>query len=62
MMKNVIQFLDGVKREFAKVVWPKRAELIGSTLVVLFLVSAFAVYLGAVDFVLGRAAAWLLSY
>lgn len=61
-MKNVMQFLDGVKREFSKVVWPKRKELIGSTLVVLFLVSAFAVYLGAVDFVLGRAASWLLSY
>lgn len=60
-MKNVIQFFDGVKREFSKVVWPKKKELIGSTLVVLFLVSAFAVYLGAVDFVLGRAAVWLLS-
>jgi preprotein translocase subunit SecE len=61
-MKNVMQFLDGVKREFAKVVWPKKKELIGSTLVILFLVFAFAVYLGSVDFVLGRAAAWLLSY
>ena len=60
-MKNVIQFLDGVKREFAKVMWPSRKELIGSTLVVLFLVSAFAIYLGTVDFVLGQAARWLLS-
>src|SRR3989338_1502892 len=36
-MKNVIQFLDGVKREFSKVVWPSKTELFGSTLVVLSL-------------------------
>lgn len=60
-MKNVVQFLDGVKREFAKVAWPSRAELTGSTLVVLAVMSAFSVYLGVIDFLLGRAAGFVLS-
>lgn len=51
-----IQFLRGVKREFSKVVWPTRSELIGSTLVVLLLVVFFAVYVGAIDFLLSSLA------
>ena len=60
-MKKVIQFLDGVKREFAKVVWPSKKELIGSSLVVFGLVFAFACYLGLLDYILGRAAGVVLS-
>ncbi len=45
-----IQFLRGVKREFSKVVWPTRSDLIGSTVIVLLLVVFFAVYVGFVDF------------
>lgn len=61
-MKNIKPFLGGVRREFKKVVWPSKGELIGSTLVVLFLVAAFAVYLGGIDLVFGRLTAKLLSY
>ena len=60
-MKNVIQFLNGVKREFAKVVWPNQKELIGSTFVVLVLVVFFSVYLGSLDYVLGSLTAKILS-
>ena len=59
-MKSVLQFLDGVGKEFAKVVWPSRVELIGSTLVVLFIVLVFSLYLGAIDFMLGLAAGKIL--
>jgi len=60
-MKNMIQFLGGVKREFAKVVWPSQKELIGSTLVVLAIVGAFSIYLGSIDFLLGNVTARILS-
>lgn len=60
-MKDGLQFLDGVKREFGKVVWPSRAELVGSTIVVLALVTAFALYLGALDFMFAKLAEKVLS-
>ena len=44
-----MQFLNEVKIELGKVAWPKFDEFVGSTIVVLFLVFAFAVYLGLVD-------------
>ncbi len=49
-MKSIIQFLSGVRTEFSKVVWPKKAEFIGSIVVVLFLVFVFALYLSMIDF------------
>lgn len=49
MIKDVMQFVDGVKREFAKVIWPGKQELFGATVVVLVIVVFFSVYLGAVD-------------
>ena len=51
-----IQFLRGVQREFLKVVWPTRSDLIGSTFIVLLLVVFFAVYIGVVDFLLSSLA------
>jgi preprotein translocase SecE subunit len=48
-MKDVIQFLNEVKLELGKVVWPKIDEWVGSTIIVLILVCIFAVYLKAID-------------
>jgi preprotein translocase subunit SecE len=48
-MKDVIQFLNEVRLELSKVVWPKVDEWIGSTVIVLILVMVFALYLKAVD-------------
>ncbi len=56
-IKSVFQFLNGVNREFSKVVWPSRPELVGSTIVVLVLVVFFSVYLGIVDYILAQLAA-----
>ena len=59
-IKNLIQFLRESRAELAKVEWPKTQEFIGSTVVVLFLVSLFAVYLGAVDFGLNKLITFVL--
>lgn len=47
-----LDFLVGVQKEFSKVVWPTRSELIGTTIIVLVLMIFFALYVGAVDFLL----------
>jgi preprotein translocase subunit SecE len=51
-MNGMMQFLNEVKLELSKVVWPKFNEWVGSTIVVLVIVVAFAVYLGLVDTVI----------
>ena len=49
IMKNVTQFVKEVHLELSKVTWPKFDEWVGSTIVVLLLMSFFSVYLGLVD-------------
>ena len=48
-MKNVAQFLHEVRSELSKVVWPKFDSFVESTIVVLVLVFAFAIYLWVID-------------
>jgi len=48
-MKNVTQFVKEVHLELSKVTWPKFDEFVGSTIVVLLLMSFFSIYLGLVD-------------
>ena len=50
MMNNVLIFFKEVRQELAKVTWPSFSEFVGSTIVVLIIIAAFAVFLGAVDF------------
>lgn len=52
-----LDFLSGVQKEFSKVIWPTRSELIGTTIIVLVLMVFFAIYVGAVDFLLSTLAA-----
>jgi preprotein translocase subunit SecE len=47
---SIVKFFYEVKAELAKVVWPSLESWIESTIVVLILVVAFAVYLGLLDF------------
>jgi preprotein translocase SecE subunit len=49
-MKNIVQFLSEVRIELNKVIWPKYDDWIGSTIIVLFLVLVFSLYLGFLDF------------
>jgi len=48
-MNDIARFFAEVKSELGKVVWPKPEEWMESTVVVLILVIAFALYMGAVD-------------
>jgi len=50
IMVKLITFFKEVRQELAKVAWPNFDEFVGSTIVVLIIIAAFAVYLGAVDF------------
>ena len=60
-MKNIMQFLDGVGKEFKKVAWPTFSQLIGATWIVLIFVSILALYLGGVDLLLVSALRKIVS-
>ena len=49
MIKNVTQFAREVQLELSKVTWPKFDEFLGSTIIVLVLVTFFSIYLGLID-------------
>lgn len=51
-VKGLGEYLKGVRNELRQAEWPKRAELIRLTQVVLTLIFIIAVYCGALDFVL----------
>lgn len=57
-MKNLGQFLKEVRWELSKITWPSSREFIGATVIVLILIVAFSIYLGAIDF----GFAWLAKY
>jgi preprotein translocase subunit SecE len=48
------EFLKDVRSEMRKVVWPSKAEVQATTIVVIITTFAFAAYFGAVDFVVGH--------
>ena len=49
IITSSIQFLREVKFELKKVTWPTRKQTMGSTVVVIILVTIIAFFLGAVD-------------
>jgi preprotein translocase subunit SecE len=51
-VSTAVQFLREVKVELKKVAWPSRKQTVGSTVVVLILVTIIAFFLGAVDIAL----------
>jgi len=61
LANNAIQFLHDVRIELSKVVWPKFDDFAGSSMVVLFLVCIFSIYLGALDFGLSQLAKLIFS-
>jgi preprotein translocase subunit SecE len=60
-IEKILQFLREVRNELKKVSWPSRKETMGSTSVVIILVIIIAIYLGLVDFGLGRIIRLLFS-
>jgi len=49
-MKTVINFLKEVKSEIDLVTWPKRKEVIKSTVIVLLVSAITGLYVGGLDF------------
>ncbi|EKE25705.1 MAG: hypothetical protein ACD_5C00061G0002 [uncultured bacterium] len=60
-IKNAVQFIKEVRGELSRVEWPKFNEFAGSTLVVLFLVCFFSIYLGLVDLGLSKLAKYIFT-
>ncbi|MDH4321389.1 MAG: preprotein translocase subunit SecE [Desulfobulbaceae bacterium] len=60
-MTRVNKFIDDVKSEFGKIVWPNKKQTMGSTVVVFVLVALISVYLGAVDLFLGKFIGYVLG-
>ena len=54
MIKKTIQFLKEVKIELKKTTWPKRPEVINSTIVVIIATIAVTIFLYFCDIVLVR--------
>ena len=51
-LEQIKRFFSDVRIEMRKVSWPGRKEVYGTTVVVIFAVFFFGVYLGLVDLVL----------
>jgi preprotein translocase subunit SecE len=58
--EKLMSFFRDVRSEMRKVVWPARAEVQSTTLVVLVTVFIFAAYFWLIDNVIGRAIEALL--
>ena len=50
-MKNIGIFLQEVKVELSKIVWPTREEFVGATIVALIVILAFTLFLSVVNYV-----------
>ena len=61
MIGKVSEFLSNVKSELKKTTWPSKKDTYGSTVVVIVLVLAVAVFLWLVDSALSRVIKYLLS-
>ncbi|PLX81339.1 MAG: preprotein translocase subunit SecE [Desulfuromonas sp.] len=61
MIGKVSEFLSNVKSELNKTTWPTKKDTYGSTVVVIVLVIAVAIFLWLVDSGLSRLIKYLLS-
>ncbi|PLY00689.1 MAG: preprotein translocase subunit SecE [Desulfuromonas sp.] len=61
MIGKVSEFLSNVKSELKKTTWPTKKDTYGSTVVVIALVIAVAVFLWLVDTALSGLVKYLLS-
>lgn len=60
MMKKAIKFIKEAINELKKVTWSGKKEVIGSTIVVVILVSIVAIFVGFVDLIISKVLAILL--
>ncbi len=60
--RRVVNFYQEFKTEMRKVTWPSRKETASSTAVVIVTVLVIVLFLGLVDFALGKIVTSILSY
>lgn len=58
---QIKQFVNEVRVEFQKIVWPNRKTTLGLTGIVIVLTVVISLYLGAVDMILGKAVSYFLG-
>ncbi len=58
---QIKKFIEEVKVEFSKIVWPDKKMTLGLTGVVVVLTVVLSIYLGSVDLLLGKAVASFLQ-
>lgn len=51
-MANPVQFVNQVRAEAAKIVWPTRREVVTTTIMVLILAALFSAFFSLVDLVI----------
>ncbi len=54
MFKKVMQFIEDVRVEMKKVVWPEREELINSTIVVIIISGLFTIFIFLTDTIVSK--------
>ncbi len=54
MISKIMKFVNDVKVEMAKVVWPTREELINSTMIVAVVGVLFTLFIFVADMILSR--------
>lgn len=59
---NPAQFLQQVRTEAAKIVWPTRRETLMTTLMVVIMAAALALFFFGVDSAFSSFVQWLLSW
>jgi len=58
---NPVQFLEEVRAELKKVVWPSRQEALRLTLVVIFVSFLVGAFISSIDFVLTKLMARIIK-
>jgi len=58
---QIKKFINEVKVEASKIVWPERKVTMGLTTVVIVLSTVAAIYLGTVDLLLGKIVSFFLN-
>jgi preprotein translocase subunit SecE len=57
---QIKKFLEEVKVEFGKIVWPDKKVTLGLTGIVVLFTIVVAIYLGTVDLLLGKLVSYIL--
>ena len=48
-MKNLVEYIKGVRFEFSKIEWPTFVEFLSATIISLILIVLLSIYLGSLD-------------